>query len=57
MNLLSVSFGGDVPDAYLPVAVDAAAIHHTPKLSALNAALLQGQMFKSFTVLVSSASC
>ncbi|EJB8558141.1 hypothetical protein MW386_000820 [Citrobacter freundii] len=57
MDLLSVSFGGDVPDAYLPVAVDAAAIQITPKLSALNAALFQRQIFKSITILVSSASC
>ncbi|WP_431818905.1 hypothetical protein [Citrobacter braakii] len=57
MNLLSVSFGGDAPVAYPPVAVDAAAIHITPKLSALNAALFQRQIFKSITILVSSASC
>nr|DAM17070.1 MAG TPA: hypothetical protein [Caudoviricetes sp.] len=31
--------------------------NHTPKLSALNAALFQRQIFKSITVLVSSASC
>ncbi|MFP8442202.1 hypothetical protein ACLH09_05550 [Citrobacter braakii] len=52
MDLLSVSFGGDVPVAYPPVAVDAAAIHITPKLTALNAALFQRQIFKSVTVLV-----
>ncbi|MHC1795897.1 hypothetical protein LC177_21985 [Escherichia coli] len=57
MNLLSVSFGGVAPDADLPVAVVAAAIHDTPKLSALNAALFQRQIFKSITALVSSASC
>ncbi|QPB10302.1 hypothetical protein [Campylobacter phage CJLB-4] len=32
-------------------------VSHTPKPSALNAALLQGLIFKSVTFMVVSASC